>query len=128
MPFITEPLDDVHEPTPAPEDEYEVRIVKAEPKEAKSGRDMLVLTFVFTDKTLEAPPFQHFLLKWTDSDDADQVHMRKLDVKRFCDAFDLPLDFEPEDCVGQVASLFVTQEEGDDGVVRNRARFPRLKE
>lgn len=128
MPFITEPLDDVHEQTPAPEAEYDLRIVKAEEKESQKGIPMVVLTFVFEDKSVEAPPFNHWLLGWTADTDEDQIRMRKLEIKRFCVAFDLSEDFDAADCIGQTATLFVAQDVGDDDVVRNRVRFPRLKE
>ena len=128
MPFISEPLDDVHEPQPAPEAEYELRIAKAVSKESKSGEDMAVLTFVFTDPSVDAPPFNHWLLGWANTDDDSIIQMRKLEFKRFCACFDLPEDFEIEDCIGQTGTTFVAQEVGDDDVVRNRAKFPKLKE
>lgn len=127
MPFISESLDDVQEQTPAAEGEYDVRILKAEAKESKKGDPMIVLTFVFNDRSVEAPPFNHWLMAWSGGTPDEQVNMRKIEIKRFCAAFDLPEDFDPEDCLGQEATLFVTQEVGDDDVVRNRARFPRLK-
>ena len=129
MPFITEALDDVHEPKPAPDGEYELQIIKAEERESKNtGREMMVVSVKFVDPDIEAPPFQHYLLKWTDEDDDAQVRMRKLEIKRFCQCFDLPPDFGEEDLAGATGLSYVVQEEGDDGVVRNRMRLPKLKE
>lgn len=128
MPFISEPLDDVHEPQPAPEGEYDLKIIKAERKDSKSGNDMVVLSFKFDDPSVDAPPFQHWLLSWEGEDDEEIVNMRRLEFKRFCNCFDVPTDFDPEDLLGQVGTCFVKQEVGEDGVNRNRARFPKFKE
>lgn len=127
MGFITESLEDVHEPIAAPEGDYDVRIIKAERKESKKGRDMIALLLKIDG--YDAQPFNHFLLSWNSmDDDEDQIRMRKLEIKRFVAAFDLPDDFDAEDCVGQTASVYLTQEVGDDDVVRNRMRLPRIKE
>ena len=128
MPFINESLDDVTEPKAAPEGEYELRIIKAVDAPSKKGAPMMTLTFVFEDNDVKAPPFNHYLMGWNDETPEDQIEMRKIDVKRFCAAFDVPEDFEEGDLKGSTGTCWVTQEEGDDGVVRNRARFPKLKE
>ena len=128
MPFISEPLDDIHEPKAAPEDEYDLRIVKADQRDSKAGNDMIALTLVFDDPSVDAPPFNHFLIN-PEGADEDKKRMWSLEIKRFCAAFDVAEDFEAEDLVGEVGrGIFVTQEEGDDGVIRNRMRLPRLKE
>lgn len=128
MAFIKESLDDVVEPKPAAEGEYDLKILKAEEKESKKGRDMVQMLIGFDDGT-DAPPFPFFLLGWSDSDDEDQIRMRKLEAKRFCAAFNVPEDFEATDLIGEVARrIFVKQEVGDDGITRNRMVLPRLKD
>ena len=125
-PFITEALDDVHEPQPVPEGEYDVRIVKATQGKSKKGNDMISLFLAIDGE--DASGFGHWLLGWDGDTDEDQVKSRKLEMKRFVAAFDVPVDFTASDLVGQTASVFLMQEEGDDGVVRNRMRLPKLKE
>lgn len=129
MAFIKESLDDVVERKPAPDGEYDLKILKAEEKESKKGRDMVQLLIGFDDGT-DAPPFNHFLLSWTDDDDDAQVQMRKLEIKRFCAAFDVSEDFDATDLPGLTArKIFVKQDEPDDqGIVRNRMVLPRLKD
>jgi hypothetical protein len=128
MPFITESLDDVREPQAAPEGEYELRIVKATRGPSKKGNDMITAILVFEDQDLAAPPFAHYLIGYDEDTDKDQIRNRKLEWKRWCACFDLPEDCDESDMVGQTGMSFVNQEEGDDGVVRNRLRLPRLKE
>lgn len=127
VPFIRESLDDVTEPKPAPEGEYDLRIHKAKLGETKKGAGMITCTIAFDDGT-EAPPFQYYLLGWDDNTPDDQIEMRKIEAKRFCAAFDVPEDFDEGDLPGQTARCFVGQEEGNDGIMRNRLRLPRLKD
>jgi hypothetical protein len=45
--------------------------------------------------------------------------------------FDIPHDeggFDTEDLVGATARALLIQEEGTDGVIRNRLRLPRMKD
>lgn len=129
MPFVSHAMNDVREPEAAPEDQYDLRIVKAERKTSKKGRDMIVATMVIQDSSVDAPPFQLYLLAPGPDDDDNQVRMRLLEIKRFCSVFDLdPENFDEQDLVGQTGSCFVTQETGEDNVVRNRLRLPRLKD
>lgn len=130
MPFIKEPLDDVHEPEAAPEARYDVRIVKAVPGEDKGGNSYIRCMCVLEDGEVDAPPFSHFIFNWDGDAEEDMVRMRKLEVKRFCAAFGLPEDFELEDLVGATASqiLVVQREDDRDGTMRNEMRLPYLKE
>ncbi len=128
MPFIDEDLGDVREQEPAPEGEYDLRIVRAQEKEAKSGREMVQVILAFDDGT-DAAAFSHFLMKWTDDDDEEQVLNRKREIKRFCAAFGIDTSFEVEELAGLTAKqIHVIQEEGDDNIVRNKIRLPRLRE
>lgn len=127
MPFIEESLKDITESRPAPEGEYELRILKATRKESKKGLDMIEVMLGFADGT-DAPPFFHYLLSWDNTTSDDQIMNRKREIKRFCAAFDVPEEFDAEDLVGETGTSFVSQEEGDDEIVRNRLKLPRLKD
>lgn len=127
MPFITESLDDVYEPKAAPEGEYDLRIHKAVQGETKKGQPMVTATIVFDDGT-DAPPFSEYLLGWDGDTPDEQIRMRKLHIKRFCAAFDVDEDFEAADLHGKTARIFVAQEAGQDEVVRNKLRLPRLQD
>lgn len=127
MAFIKESLDDVVEAKPAPEGEYELRILKATEGESKKGNPMVTVLIGFADGT-DAPPFGHWLLGWDDSTDSEQKLNRQREIKRFCAVFDVSTDFDAADLKGETGSCFVSQEEGDDDVVRNRLKLPRLKD
>jgi hypothetical protein len=128
MPFINESLDDIHESQPVPEGEYTLRIIKAEETESKSGLPMIRVMIRVEGETA-ASPINHFLLGWDDETPDDQVRMRKLEIKRFCAAFDVSTDFEDADLEGLTAhDILVVQEEGGDGVIYNRIKFPRIKD
>jgi hypothetical protein len=127
MPFITESLDDVSEAKPAPEFEYDLRIVKATRGPSKKGNDMITVMLAFADGT-DAPPFYHYLISWDADTPDEQILNRKRELKRFIACFDLREDFEVEDLPGETGTSFVVQEEGDDGIVRNRLKLPRIKD
>jgi hypothetical protein len=128
MGFISEPLDDVREAQVAPEGEYDLRIRKATQKESKKGTDMVEVMLVFEDKDVDAPPIFHYVLSWDSSTPDEQVASRKREIKRFQAVFDLEDGWEVDDLVGQTGTCMVTQDEGDDNVVRNRLKLPRIKE
>lgn len=127
MPFIKESLSDVTEARPAPEGEYELRILKATEGESKKGHPMVTVLLGFADGT-DAPPFGQWLLGWTDELEDEEILRRKREIKRFCAVFDVPEDFDAEDLKGETGTCFVGVEEGDDGVMRNRLKLPRIKD
>jgi hypothetical protein len=127
MPFIKESLADVRERRAAPEGEYDLRIMKATDAPSKKGTDMITVQIGFADGT-DAPPFYEYLMGWDSDTPDDQISMRKLTIKRFCAVFDVSEDFDAEDLVGETGNCMVTQEEGQDGMVRNRLKLPRLKD
>lgn len=126
MGFITANLDDVREQVAAPEGEYELRITKAEEKTSKKGKDMAVITFAFEDTSLDAPRFNHYILK-PDGDDETQDLNRMREWKRLCKACGVSTDIDVGDLAGESLTAFVHQETGEDNVVRNRVRLPQLK-
>lgn len=129
MGFISVPLDDVQESLPAPEGEYDLKIIKAVEGKSKSGTKMVTITIAFDDSDAgDAPPFMHWLRDPGDIEDEDQRRMTALEAKRFAQVFDLSDDWEADDLQGETGTCFVGQETGDDNVTRNRLRLPRLKD
>lgn len=129
MGFISVPLDDVQESQPAPEGEYDLKILKAVAGKSKAGTKMVTVTIGFNDSDAgDAGPFQHWLRDPGDIDDEDQRRMAALEAKRFQQVFDLADDWEAEDLPGEEGRCFVIQDTGDDNVTRNRLRLPRIKE
>jgi hypothetical protein len=129
MPFIKESLSDVTEARPAPEAEYDLRIMKATEGESKKGHPMITVMIGFADGT-DAPPFFHYLLGWDTGPtlEDEEILRRKREIRRFCSVFDLQEDFDVEDLKGETGNCFVQVEEGDDGVMRNRLKLPRIKD
>lgn len=125
MPFIKETLDDVKEPSLAEEGEYDVTIIKADPGETKKGDDMIKV-MMRLDGVADVMPVNYWLLGWSSNTPEDQIEMRKLEAKRFCETFNVGEDFEPDELPGQTGRVFVTQEEGDDNRMYNRVRLPKL--
>lgn len=134
MSFIRVRLDDsVKEPEVGPEGLYDLRIVKAEDGESKRGNPMTTVTI-----RIEGPGdcsqyniFNHWIIYPTDDTPDGQVRMRTLEIKRFLSCFGIPFGpegFDSEELVGATGRSLITQEEGDDGIVRNRLRLPRLKD
>lgn len=128
MAFIKAKLDDVHESQPVPEGEYSLRITRAEQRDSKKGQPMIEVRLKIEDKDYpNASLIYHYLLS-PDGCEADVAYLRKLEWKRFCATFDLPLNCDADDMPGQTGECFVTQEEDDNGVPRNRLRLPRLRD
>lgn len=129
MSFVKIDLTKSKEPEIVPMGEYDLRVVKVMDTETKKKDPMTVLTIKI--ETTEVPnpaPVQHFITypnggQWDD--------MRALEIKRILTLFDVRFDeagFDSNDLLGQTGRCMVVQEEGDDGVMRNRLKLPRLKE
>lgn len=131
MGFISVALDDVKEPSIVPEGEYDLRIVKKEDKESKKGNPMTVCYIRIEDAAVANPAIiVHYMTPPTAETPPDQVPMRALDIKRFITLFGVGYDergFDTDDLVGATCRGYVIQEEGDDKVVRNKLRLPKLK-
>lgn len=130
MAFINAQLDQsVKEPEAAPEGEYDLRIIKANRKESKSGNMMTEVVISVEDEKGVAPIY-HYLIDVTKDTPAQQADMRRLELKRFMQVFGIKHaddGYDDEDLPGATGRCMLTQEEGDDGIVRNRLRLPRLK-
>lgn len=133
MSFINLNLKGVKEPEAVPEGLYDLRIVKVEDTESKKGNPMTVVTIKVEDADGKNPaPVYHYITYPTKDLPDSQKQMRLLDIKRFLTLFEVAYEegegFDTDDLQGQTARGLLTQEEGDDGVIRNRLRLPRLKE
>lgn len=130
MSFINAQLDQsVKEPEAAPEGEYDLRIAKTTRKESKSG-NMMTEVMITVEGEQGVAPVYHYLIDVTKDTPAQQADMRRLELKRFMQMFGVkfqPDGYDDEDLQGATGRCMLTQEEGDDGVVRNRLRLPRLK-
>lgn len=129
MSFVKIDLTKTKEPEIVPEGEYDLRIVKVMDTETKKKDPMTVLTIRIENAEQPNPaPLQHFI---TYPNGGQYDDMRALEIKRLLTLFDVPFDtggFDMEQLLGQTARCLLTQEEGDDGVVRNRMKLPRIKE
>jgi hypothetical protein len=131
MGFINANLNDVQEPQYVPEGEYDLRVVKKEDKESKKGKPMTVLHIRIEDAPVRnAQLVQHYLNHPYEGLPADQIEMRLLELKRVCALFGVEWGangFDTDDFQGRTGRCLLVQEEGDDKVVRNRLKLPRLK-
>jgi hypothetical protein len=126
--FISKDLTDVKEPEVAPEDEYDLVILKAEEGASKKGTKMATILIGFESGDSDYAPFFHYLRDPGDIEDEDQAKMAALEAKRFAAVFDLDDDWEVADIKGERGSCFVGQEVGSDDITRNRLKLPRLKD
>ncbi len=78
-----------------------------------------------------AEQIYHYLVWPDDTVDRESRERTIRNNKRFLHAFGVPIQdggFDTEDLLGATATMMVGQEEGDDGVIRNRLRIPRMKD
>ncbi len=111
---------------------YDVRIAKAEKKRTKKDdRDMVTCMLVIDgDQGDGISPFNEFLLIPNDTEEVKTKRMFMQRLIRFCKVFGVTGDFDPDDAAstltGLTARVPVIEEEGDEGVVRNRLKLPRV--
>ena len=132
MALIRQALDDIQEGQIVPEGEYDLRIVKVQDKESKKGNPITICTIKIEDaSTSNVLPVTYVINHVTEGTPEDQVQMRLLETKRFLTLFGVEFSndgYDTDDLQGQTARCFLAQEEGDDKVMRNKLRLPRLKE
>lgn len=129
MSFVKIDLKNAKEPEPVPEGEYDLRIVKVMDTETKKKEPMTVVTLRVEDQGFpNAAAVQEFI---TYPNGGQYDDLRALQLKRLLTLFDVPFDesgFDSADLMGKTGRCFLTQEEGDDGVLRNKMKLPRIKE
>jgi len=129
MSFVKINLKTVKEPEIVPEGEYDLRIVKVKDDETKKGEPMTILSIVIENAGIPNPQVVMHYVLYPNGGQYDD--MRALEIKRLLTAFDVGFDeggFDPQELQGRTAKCLLTQEEGDDKVIRNRMRLPRIKE
>jgi len=120
-------LEDVHEPELAPDGEYDIRLISVELKTSeKSGREYINALMAIEGEN--APLVAHMIVL-PDGEKPDMDERRKLDIKRFCTAFNLPLtlnfseDGKMTGVKNLVARALVGTEQGTEGYDdRNRVK------
>lgn len=128
MSFVKINLKGVKEPEVAPEGSYDLRCVKVMDSETKKKDPMTVLTIVIEGTPEKYAPIQEFI---TYPNGGQYDELRQLALKRILTAFEIPYDeagFDTDSLQGATCRELVTQEVGDDGVTRNRVKWPRIKE
>lgn len=129
MPFIKEDLDDVHEGEAVPEGPYLLRILKVEERTSQKGNAGLAVMLKVVDSEYpNAKPVNLWISDPSQLSDPEKAHYWKLQFKRFCFAFGLPLDCELEDMIGAEAEVQLTQDpiEGTDDDTSNSVNLPKL--
>jgi hypothetical protein len=127
MPFVRIDLTKAREPEAVQEGEYDLRIHKAEDTKTKKGEPMTVATIIIEGEP-KAAPMMHYMVH---PNGGQYDHLRALDMKRFFKLFGVQFDeggFDTSDLAGKTARCLLQQEQGDDGILRNRLRMPRVRE
>lgn len=126
MAFIKVALD-AKEPEAAPEGEYDLRITKMEDGLTSQKGAPMVKTTIRIEGVDDVQPFNHWIV--LPGPKTENVQFAKLQVQRFLEVFGIPHEgdgFDTEDLVGAEGRCMLVQQEGDDGVIRNALRLPRL--
>jgi len=128
MPFIKQALD-AKEPESAPEGERDLRIVKVDDETpTKKGDPMITVTIKIQDEENFAL-FNHWILLVGPKIKKENHEMYKLNIQRFLQVFDIPYEddgFDSDDLQGATGRCFLVEDEGDDGIIRNKLRLPKL--
>lgn len=133
MPFINVKLD-AREAILAPEGRFPLRIQSATEKKTGAsskipGEPMLEIMLINESPDNNYAPVFHTLMVPTGKTPEKNVDMYKLNIQRFLHQFNIPGDengFDTDDFVGATAECQLTQEEGNDDIVRNKLRLDRL--
>jgi len=123
-------IEDIQELKALPAGQYLVRVSSAEMMNSKAGNPMLRMICEFPDEPTSSDVF-HFLMIPTKETPDDQKRIRLLEIKRTLSAFhcDYGPDFftDPTSLVGQECELYVSVEQDDKGIDRNRLNAPKIK-
>ena len=129
--FLEFDLDDVKEAGPAPTGKYELQVLGAIPQDSKGGAPMIVVSLGFVDSSLNYNTFKHWISLPVQGD--DKYEFKRLMLKRFLAAFDIPFRPGVEDEVlaqnmlAQTAFVEVKLNEPNaTGFVSNNLNLPRL--
>lgn len=131
MPFVKVKLD-AKEPEVAPEDEYELRIIKIEERvsgdKAKIPGEPYVAVMIRIEDG-DYKPIYHNLMIPTGKTAESNVELYKLNIQRFLNCFGIagdPDGFDTDDFPGSTGKCYVVQQEDQNGEAQNVLRLPRL--
>ena len=102
--------------------EYELKITSAELRSGDNG-EYLVVRFDVTSDPL-AKGITHTVFPPRESDDAKQRHLRKLEMKHFCQAFDLSTSggLSCTEMVGKRGWAILAEKDDPEYGMQNRVR------
>tara|TARA_Y100000310_G_C20423555_1_gene687853 strand:+ start:120 stop:572 length:453 start_codon:yes stop_codon:yes gene_type:complete len=123
-------IEDASEPSAVAAGQYIIRVGQAEFRNSKAGNPMLQLICELPDEPSAAGIF-HFVMMPTRTMESDQKTRRKLELKRLLHAFSVPYTaagFDPGALIGQECEMYVSVEQDDNGVDRNRLTPPPVPE
>ena len=86
-------LENVQEPTIVPEGTYKVRLTSGAIRTSKKGGKYISASFEIVNHDEPTQPVFHTMML-PDGEEVAKDERRKLDIKRFCDAFELSYNIE----------------------------------
>ena len=122
-------IEDLGEQKALPAGQYLVRVKSAELTNSKAGNPMLKMICEFPDEPSGSDVFNFTMLPTKDTP-PEQIEMRKLELKRFVQGFGCTIDsngFDPTELIGQECERYVSVEQDDKGIDRNRLKAPPIK-
>ena len=123
-------IEDMSEPAAVPAGEYLIRVSSAEIVQSKAGNPMVKMLCEMPDEP-DASDIFHFIMLPTKSMDPQQKTRRKLELKRALHAFNVPYGasgFAPSALIGQECAMYVSVEQDNNGIDRNRLNAPPIPE
>ena len=122
-------IEDIEEQKALPAGQYLVRISNAELMNSKKGNPMLRIIAEFPDEPSGSDVWHYINMPVEDTPE-DQARMRLLELKRTLEAFNCeygPKGFDPTGLIGQECELYVSVEQDQNGIDRNRLNMPKVK-
>ena len=122
-------IEDIEEQKALPAGQYLVRISNAELMNSKKGNPMLRIIAEFPDEPSGSDVWHYINMPVEDTPE-DQERMRLLELKRTLEAFNCeygPKGFDPAGLMGQECELYISVEQDQNGIDRNRLNMPKVK-
>ena len=122
-------IEDIEEQKALPAGQYLVRISNAELMNSKKGNPMLRIIAEFPDEPSGSDVWHYINMPVEDTPE-DQARMRLLELKRTLEAFNCeygPKGFDPAGLMGQECELYISVEQDQNGIDRNRLNMPKVK-
>ena len=143
MPFINAAMNEAAEAEVVPEGEYHIRNHEAELTTSKKGSQMIkVLSVIESPDHPNAAPINTYLSLPSDDDEPKAAAFKLLQLRRFCECFEIPFDesgFDTDDIAGSEGDCLVKQESfqpllpdgspdsSKEPFVSNKLSLPRLR-